>query len=101
MKNTPVAREFKKRLVKKFFEMAEELKQPAAKLALPQVSALEYVKLIRDSLPNLGEASLQEIISRATRIDFREPLFPCPSLKKSSTPPLSLRKNSTYRWPPC
>jgi hypothetical protein len=46
--------------------IACEKKLKDKKVTRPQVSALEYVKLIRDNLPNLGEASLQEIISRAT-----------------------------------
>lgn len=46
-------------------------------ISRPQSSAIEAAKWIHQVLPNLGESSLQEIISRATRIEFGEALIPC------------------------
>lgn len=48
----------------------------------PQVSALEYVKLIRESLPNLGNAAMQQLFSEDSEIDLGPRLIPIPKVEE-------------------
>ena len=64
------------------YRMGKLQPSSATSLPRPQTSAVEAAKWIHQVLPNLGESSLQEIISRATRIDFGEALIPLPKIEE-------------------
>lgn len=49
----------------------------------PSIPALEYVKLMRADLPNLGERSLQQLYSEASQIDLGRRLIPLPVISES------------------
>ena len=49
---------------------------------IPRVSALDYVDRITRDIKGLGQSSLQEIYSRASRIDFGEALIPLPTISQ-------------------
>lgn len=53
-----------------------------SKPVLPRVSAMEYVRVIREFLPNLGESSIQQMLSAASEIDLGRPLIPAPVIKE-------------------
>lgn len=82
LRNSEIVRAFKKRLVRKFYEMAEALKQPTPKAALPQITALEYVDRITAKLPSLGETALQQLYSEASEIDLGRRLIPLPIISE-------------------
>lgn len=48
-----------------------------------QIAAFEYVKLIVDSFPNLGESGKQQLFSEASEIDFGRRLIPLPVIVES------------------